>query len=46
MKLNYEGLRSKPHILQSLTSLKPEEFETLLGSFGVAWVLDDNYFGG
>lgn len=37
MKLNYEELQSKPRILQSLTSLKPQEFETLLVSFGTAW---------
>ena len=37
MQLNYEELQSKPRILQSLTSLKPQEFETLLVNFGTAW---------
>ena len=37
MKLNYEELQSKPQVLQSLTSLNPQEFEPLLVSFGTAW---------
>jgi DDE superfamily endonuclease/Helix-turn-helix of DDE superfamily endonuclease len=37
MKLSYGELEGKPRILQSLTGLKPEEFEILLESFGTAW---------
>jgi hypothetical protein len=37
MKLSYGELQGKPRILQSLTGLKPEEFEILLESFGTAW---------
>lgn len=39
MKLSYGELEGKPRILQSLTGLKPEEFERLLKSFGTAWEL-------
>ena len=37
MKINYEELRNKPRILQSLTGLTQREFETLLMSFEAAW---------
>jgi DDE superfamily endonuclease/Helix-turn-helix of DDE superfamily endonuclease len=37
MKLSYGELQSKPRILQSLTGLKPKEFEMLLESFAQAW---------
>ena len=37
MKLSYDELAGKPRILQSLTGLKPDEFETLLESFAKAW---------
>jgi hypothetical protein len=37
MKLSYEELEGKPRILQSLTGLKPDEFETLLESFAQGW---------
>lgn len=37
MKLKYAELRGKPRILQSLTGLNAEEFESLLKSFGQAW---------
>ena len=37
MKLRYSELEGKPRILQSLTGLKPEEFESLLESFGTVW---------
>lgn len=35
--LNYAKVQGKPYILQSLTGLKPAEFEQLLTSFDVAW---------
>jgi len=35
--LSYSKVQGKPHVLQSLTGLKPQEFETLLVSFDVAW---------
>lgn len=37
MKMSYQELKSKPKTLQSLTGLNPQEFEKLLGSFGIAW---------
>jgi hypothetical protein len=37
MQLHYEELQSKPRIFQSLTGLNPQEFESLLVSFGTAW---------
>ncbi len=37
MKLSYDELAGKSRILQSLTGLKPDEFETLLESFAQAW---------
>jgi hypothetical protein len=37
MKLSYGELQGKPRILQSLSGLKPDEFEILLESFGQAW---------
>jgi hypothetical protein len=37
MKLTYGELQGEPRISQSLTGLKPEEFEILLESFGKAW---------
>lgn len=37
MKINYEELRNKPRILQSLTGLTQREFEALLVSFEAAW---------
>lgn len=35
--LSYSKVQGKPYILQSLTGLKPEEFEQLLNSFELAW---------
>ena len=35
--LNYAKVQGKPSILQSLTGLKPAEFEQLLVSFDGAW---------
>ncbi len=35
--LSYSKVEGKPHVLQSLTGLKPQEFETLLSSFDVIW---------
>lgn len=35
--MRYQELKHKPHTLQSLTSLKPQEFEALLEAFGKAW---------
>ena len=37
MKLTYKKLQSRPQSLQSLTRLKPEEFEAFLPIFGRAW---------
>ena len=37
MKVSYAELQNRPRTLQSLTGLKIEEFEALLGSFKVAW---------
>lgn len=37
MKMNYAELKRKPQILQSLTGIRVEEFETLLISFEQAW---------
>ena len=37
MKLSDDELEGGPRILQSLTGLKPEEFEILLNSFAPAW---------
>jgi len=35
--MSYQELKDKPKTLQSLTGLKPEEFEDLLEVFGKAW---------
>ena len=35
--LCYQKLKNKPRILQSLTGLTVQEFETLLSSFEIAW---------
>lgn len=35
--LSYSKVQGKPYILQSLTGLKPAEFEQLLNSFEIAW---------
>ena len=37
MRITYEQLRSKPHVLQSLTGITQKEFEALLISFEAAW---------
>lgn len=37
MRMSYQELKTKPRTLQSLTGLKPEEFEALLVPFGQAW---------
>jgi DDE superfamily endonuclease/Helix-turn-helix of DDE superfamily endonuclease len=37
MRMSYQELKNKPKTLQSLTGLKPEEFEALLEPFGKAW---------
>jgi hypothetical protein len=37
MNMNYAMLQNKPRVLQSLTGLNRDEFETLLESFEVAW---------
>src|SRR5512141_1857404 len=37
MRMSYQELKNKPRTLQSLTGLRPEEFEDLLGAFGQAW---------
>lgn len=37
MKMSYAELQNKPRILQSLTGIKVDEFETLLDSFATAW---------
>ena len=37
MNMNYAMLQNKPRVLQSLTGLNRDEFETLLKSFEVAW---------
>jgi DDE superfamily endonuclease/Helix-turn-helix of DDE superfamily endonuclease len=37
MRMSYQELKNKPMTLQSLTGLKPEEFEALLVPFGQAW---------
>lgn len=37
MRMSYSELKNKPRTLQSLTGLKPEEFEDLLDAFGQAW---------
>lgn len=37
MRMSYSELKNKPRTLQSLTGIKPEEFEALLTPFGKAW---------
>ena len=37
MKITYEELKNKPHVLQSLTGLTKKELEALLISFSQAW---------
>lgn len=37
MKLTYDDIRQKPHVFQSLTGIRVDEFEALLGSFGRSW---------
>jgi hypothetical protein len=35
--LSYHTLKEQPRVLRALTSLDPDEFETLLISFEQAW---------
>ncbi len=38
IKISYEELKNKPHVLQSLTGLTKKEFEALEVSFSQAWL--------
>jgi hypothetical protein len=37
MKRTYDDILQQPHVFQSLTGIRIDEFEALLGSFGRAW---------